>query len=1019
MHRVFKIVVVSLSMAVTMSVSAADVGFHVVAAKGQNLIQTNAVGPLIPSTNDPPFEFLSFVQPTGPGTVTNVTLKPPGGSTFTLSYSPDDGRYRTNAGFADKASLDAAFSAGIYTQRIYAVTDGTRSVALGLPGDAYPTNPIIVNWSAAQSVDMTRPFTLQWASFTGGTSNDYILLEAEDINASTVINSGPPGQPGSLNGTNTSYFIPAGVLQPGSNYHAWIMFAKMTAVTNAFPGATGVTAYLKNNSFTIIATPQPNLLFFDGFQQFHAGDNLTTTSSTPIVGSSAFFEIETGSPTVTATNIQGSIWASLNCAPGSDVLSYCCVPSRTVSNETVNIEWLMCINNTNAGFGGISADITTTNALFDGPWQPIVFFTDSGAVVAFTNTPSPESAVPIGIWGTKVGTVMTNQLVINYQTRTFSFSLNGTVLTSNMTLSAFYAHYLDQLRITGYEAWTGPTFFGNQFRFDNIKITVTPPPLPPDVTGYMVAKGLQFIQTNSSASVPASDTPVMSDLEVQKSSSGSVVSASVQLPGGGSRTLYESPWENIFQTNEWFATTNALNATYQNGTYNFIINGVNDGISTASVSLSSSPYPNAPHVSNWTTAQSIVATNAFTLIWDAFSGGTTNDFIQVTIENPGGYSLFWTPNVGMPGALNGTNTSITIPAYTLTPGITYDVRLTFARPVSINTTGYPGAIGSAAYFSMTETTIATTNPNADSVGDGIPDWWRALYFGGDGKTTNNLSAAFADPDGDGRNNLQEYWTSTVPTNSASFLRVSSAAREGSDMRVGWFVANGKTYILQTSTNLVADSFTNTANQVAAITILPAPPITLTNYLHSGGATNVRSRFYRVACPVGFILITPYVNESDMNNVPEAYSSTTNCPWGFVHNGIDFIPNGPLMPYRAAAAGVVQWVYLFQNPSALTWQVNVAIACDSTNMIEYCFEPMSLLEADGQAQLSNIVVTVGQTVAQGEVIGYLHTTVAWSLVHLGLKQNGSWVCPEPFFAEPARQSILNLLRVAHPGAALCY
>ncbi|HTS18574.1 MAG TPA: LamG-like jellyroll fold domain-containing protein [Verrucomicrobiae bacterium] len=48
--------------------------------------------------------------------------------------------------------------------------------------------------------------------------------------------------------------------------------------------------------------------------------------------------------------------------------------------------------------------------------------------------------------------------------------------------------------------------------------------------------------------------------------------------------------------------------------------------------------------------------------------------------------------------------------------------------------------------------------------DGIPDWWRAQYFGGDGTMTNSQSCALCDPDGDGVDNLQEFENGTDPTN---------------------------------------------------------------------------------------------------------------------------------------------------------------------------------------------------------------------------------------------------------------
>ncbi len=50
----------------------------------------------------------------------------------------------------------------------------------------------------------------------------------------------------------------------------------------------------------------------------------------------------------------------------------------------------------------------------------------------------------------------------------------------------------------------------------------------------------------------------------------------------------------------------------------------------------------------------------------------------------------------------------------------------------------------------------------DSVGDGIPDWWRQHYFGGSGTTTDNTSCATCDADSDGWSNLEEYLNNTNP-----------------------------------------------------------------------------------------------------------------------------------------------------------------------------------------------------------------------------------------------------------------
>jgi hypothetical protein len=92
----------------------------------------------------------------------------------------------------------------------------------------------------------------------------------------------------------------------------------------------------------------------------------------------------------------------------------------------------------------------------------------------------------------------------------------------------------------------------------------------------------------------------------------------------------------------------------------------------------------------------------------------------------------------------------------------------------------------------------------DSVGDGIPNWWRAKYFSGDGMTTNSLSCATCDADGTGQNNLFKYVTGLDPTNSASVfvLNITGAHDLLAQQDLTFFpVLDGRTYTPQFSTNL--------------------------------------------------------------------------------------------------------------------------------------------------------------------------------------------------------------------------
>ena len=81
----------------------------------------------------------------------------------------------------------------------------------------------------------------------------------------------------------------------------------------------------------------------------------------------------------------------------------------------------------------------------------------------------------------------------------------------------------------------------------------------------------------------------------------------------------------------------------------------------------------------------------------------------------------------------------------------------------------------------------------DSVGDGIPDAWRAAHFGGSGTTTNGQSCASCDPDHDGMSNLQEFLAGTNPTNAASVLRISALTHTGADVTLSFQSVTGIVY----------------------------------------------------------------------------------------------------------------------------------------------------------------------------------------------------------------------------------
>jgi hypothetical protein len=107
--------------------------------------------------------------------------------------------------------------------------------------------------------------------------------------------------------------------------------------------------------------------------------------------------------------------------------------------------------------------------------------------------------------------------------------------------------------------------------------------------------------------------------------------------------------------------------------------------------------------------------------------------------------------------------------------------------------------GIALFHSTVQDGLITVgNRTGSSWHDGIPDTWRLFYFG---TVSNILSAADADPDGDGASNWQEYIAGTNPLNAASvFEFLPATPLSGSSFTLQWPSVVNKIYTLQSSSS---------------------------------------------------------------------------------------------------------------------------------------------------------------------------------------------------------------------------
>jgi hypothetical protein len=197
--------------------------------------------------------YLGLVQSSlGVVPIANVIL--PGGAERALPSGSSGLELETQESFSDQASIDAAYPPGNYTFDLDTVDDGLQFPVLSMPSAAYPNPPHVSNFAAAQAINPLSPFTLQWDSIPGATTNDSLWVFATDSGGNVVFSTPKPSTDrlAALNGTATSVVIPTNTFQPGHAYTGWITFFHTTSLNmTEYPGIAGVTIVAAMTSFPL------------------------------------------------------------------------------------------------------------------------------------------------------------------------------------------------------------------------------------------------------------------------------------------------------------------------------------------------------------------------------------------------------------------------------------------------------------------------------------------------------------------------------------------------------------------------------------------------------------------------------------------------------------------------------------------------------------------------------------------------------------------------------------------------
>jgi hypothetical protein len=678
---------------------------QILLAKGVSYGQT-AAG--IPVAADQPYQLMAQVVAQA-GDVISASLQPPSGSAVPLSFNGSD-KFRIKPTYRSQAALDADFPNGSYTFTVQTVHNGLRTVPLTLTGNSYPNAPQLVNFTAAQAINPAAEFTISWNAFAGGTAGDYVKFFLEDGSGNSVLTTPDLGAPGALTGISpNSITIPANTLAPGTTYKCQLLFARLTQVnsTSYGLGVNGYAAYVAQTQFPAVTTAPQDVQSFGVLkgQRFsqssasapvlvngnpYAFDVFVNSDNSGVTGGSV--KLPNGTTQVLDSNNgeTPSLYRSFPTLSGLDA-------AYPAGNYTVTL------NTVHNGTKAVTLLL------------PISAFPNAPRVLNFAALQAADASAALTVtWGAFAGGGASDfvQLVVSAQDGSeifqtpqggFPGALTGTATSATIPANLLAPSQTYQVRILfakgiGSDQSYAPAFAAYFSQTELPLVTAS----GPDVKRFGMVKGIAYLQTSAGAPVPNSQPY---QLQVfTEGADGGVLSGSLRLPNLSTQPLVSNNGDSP-SLEAKFNTQALLDAAYPPGNYSLTLNTAHNGTQTAALSLAASSFPNPPVVLGFAALQAVNPDAPLTVSWNPFTGGTASDFVQFSIRADSGNDPFSTGGPGDADSLNGTATSVTIPAHALQPGRTYSVQLIFARLTASNATF---AYGFSGFFSETEATLKTT-----------------------------------------------------------------------------------------------------------------------------------------------------------------------------------------------------------------------------------------------------------------------------------------------------------------------
>jgi hypothetical protein len=229
-----------------------------------------------------------------------------------------------------------------------------------------------------------------------------------------------------------------------------------------------------------------------------------------------------------------------------------------------------------------------------------------------------------------------------------------------------------------------------------------------DVSTYLVGKGQEHAQTNSSSVfTPTNDRPFRFTTFVNATATDVVQSVSLKLPAPSVQVLALTNQDGNYTLEQGYTNKLALDTAFKTGAYQFTINAVNDHTNRPTLSLAADAYPATPKILNWSDLQAVEPDQPLIVIWSSFTNGTVNDFVKFELDDTNDSPVVTTPDLFQTNALDGTASAASVLANVLDYSTSYEGRVLFFKRTALATTNYPGALGAAGYYRQTKFPVVT------------------------------------------------------------------------------------------------------------------------------------------------------------------------------------------------------------------------------------------------------------------------------------------------------------------------